>query len=87
MDIFAKFVVQKCSLSMFFSICQADSENIMDNSVSAWTSKGRWNTGKKIRQIRAEWAALVSLDLQGPSRYRDVHYIFGIYITNGEKNV
>ena len=50
-------------LSIFFSICQADSENVMDNSVSAWTSKGRWNTGKKIRQIRAEWAALVSLDL------------------------
>ena len=63
MDIFTKFVVQKCSLSIFFSICQADSENVMDNSVSAWTSKGRWNAGKKIRQIRAEWAALVSLDL------------------------
>ena len=87
MDIFAKFVVQKCLLSIFFSICQADSENVMDNSVSAWTSKGRWNTGKKIRQIWAEWAELGGLDLQGPSRYRDVHYIFGICITNGEKNV
>ena len=55
MHIFTKFVVQKCSLSIFLSICQADSENVMDNSVSAWTSKGRWYTGKKIRQNFQIW--------------------------------
>ena len=37
MGIFAKFVVHKCSLNIFFSICYADSENVMDISVSAWT--------------------------------------------------
>ena len=37
MGIFAKFVVHKCALNIFFSICYADSENIMDISVSAWT--------------------------------------------------
>jgi hypothetical protein len=41
----------------FSSICHADFENVIKNSVSAWTLEGRWYTGQKIRQIWAEWAA------------------------------
>ena len=51
-----KFVVQKSSLS----ICLADSENALDNSLSTWSP------GKnicRILQIWAELAVLVRLDL------------------------
>ena len=35
----------------------------------------------------AEWAVCVSLDLWGPCIYRNLDYIFGIYMINEEKNV
>ena len=45
-SILIKLFVHRCSFSIFSSICHADSENVIKNSVSAWTSEavqyGTW---------------------------------------------
>ena len=69
-----------CSYNIFspFVICK----NVSKNYIAAWTLAHRHKNPLNSGRIRC-----VSLDLWGPNSYRNLDYIFGICMINGEKNV
>ena len=55
----SKFVM---GMFMWFKIAQ-------NKKIHGVILEGRWYTGRKLRQIWAEWAVCVSCYLQNPSRF------------------
>ena len=85
-SIIIKLIVHRCSFNIFFSICHADSENVIKNSVSSWTP-GQGPEAEICPNLKslADFLAGVPPALWGSSRCRIFNYIFRICMTNGEK--
>ena len=89
--ILVKLIFHRCSFNIFFSICHANSENVIKNSVSAGTLEPPANSGSLFCQNLIEFLACavcttVSSARQDPSGYRIFNYISRICIINGERN-
>ena len=65
-SILVKLIFHRCSLSIFFSICHKDSENVIKNSVSTWTSPQSWqiqNLLLHFQNLHDKWIKKMINDL------------------------
>ena len=82
-----KFLAQVGSYNIFFLHLSYGFQKCVQKFCNCLDLGGPVVLRHKNPPNSAEWAVCVSLDLWGPCIYRNLDYIFGIYMINEEKNV